>query len=183
MVSRRHFLGTGVLAGGALAVPAWLRGPVYAQTSEASRPGVPWGVQSGDATPSTAVIWSATDRPARMLVEYAADERLSGARRLVGPAALPETGYTAKVVLADLPSGRDIFYRVVFQDLGDLKTLSAPVTGRLRTALTGVAALIWPAIRLAEEIGQRKLSGSFTSQNRNAGLQVSLLVYASIFWS
>src|SRR5213594_3089798 len=35
-------------------------------------------------------------------------------------------------------------------------------------ALTGVAALIWPAIRLAEEIGQRKLSGSFTSQNRNA---------------
>src|SRR5437867_3334937 len=36
-------------------------------------------------------------------------------------------------------------------------------------ALTGVPALIWPAIRLAEEIGQRKLSGSFTSQNRNAG--------------
>jgi alkaline phosphatase D len=145
MVSRRHFLGTGVLAGGALAVPAWLRGPVYAQTSEASRPGVPWGVQSGDATPSTAVIWSATDRPARMLVEYAADERLSGARRLVGPAALPETGYTAKVVLADLPSGRDIFYRVVFQDLGDLKTLSAPVTGRLRTAPAEVrdVSFVW----------------------------------------
>ncbi|HEY7649553.1 MAG TPA: alkaline phosphatase D family protein [Methylomirabilota bacterium] len=134
MVSRRHFLSTGLLAGGALAAPAWLRGPVFAQTSEAARPGVPWGVQSGDATPSSAVVWSATDRPARMLVEYSTDERFSGARRLVGPAALPETGYTAKVVLADLPSGREVFYRVVFQDLGDLKTLSAPVTGRLRTA-------------------------------------------------
>jgi phosphodiesterase/alkaline phosphatase D-like protein len=69
MVSRRHFLTTGVAAGGVLAVPAWLRGPVYAQTSDASRPAVPWGVQSGEVTPSTAVIWSATDRPARMLVE------------------------------------------------------------------------------------------------------------------
>jgi alkaline phosphatase D len=134
MVSRRHFLTTGFVAGGTLAAPAWLRGPIYAQTSDASRPAVPWGVQSGDVTPSTAVIWSATDRPARMLVEYATDERFGGARRLRGPAALPETGHTAKVVLSGLPPGREIFYRVVFQDLGDLKTLSAPVSGRLRTA-------------------------------------------------
>ena len=134
MVSRRHFITAGVAAGVALAARAWLRGPVYAQTSDASRPAVPWGVQSGDVTPSTAVIWSATDRPARMLVEYSSDERFGGARRLAGPAALPDTGYAAKVVLSDLPPGRDIFYRVVFQDLGDLKTLSAPVAGRLRTA-------------------------------------------------
>jgi alkaline phosphatase D len=134
MVSRRHFITAGVAAGGAIAGRAWLRGPVYAQTSDASRPAMPWGVQSGDVTPSTAVIWSATDRPARMLVEYSTDERFGGARRLVGPAALPDTGYTAKVVLTDLPPGRDMFYRVVFQDLGDLKTLSAPAAGRLRTA-------------------------------------------------
>jgi alkaline phosphatase D len=134
MVSRRHFITAGVAAGGALAARAWLQGPVYAQTSDASRPAVPWGVQSGDVTPSTAVIWSATDRPARMLVEYSTDERFGGARRLVGPAALPDTGFTAKVVLSDLPLGRDVFYRVVFRDLGDLKTLSVPVAGRLRTA-------------------------------------------------
>jgi alkaline phosphatase D len=134
MVSRRRFLTTGLVAGGTLAAPGWLRGPIYAQTSDASRPAVPWGVQSGDVTQSTAVIWSASDRPARMLVEYATDERFGGARRLVGPAALPETGHAAKVVLTDLPAGRELFYRVTFQDLGDLKTLSAPVTGRLRTA-------------------------------------------------
>jgi alkaline phosphatase D len=134
MVSRRRFLTTGLACWGALAAPAWLRAPVWAQPSDASRPAVPWGVQSGDVTQSTAVIWSATDRPARMLVEYATDERFGGARRLVGPAALPETGYTAKVVLTDLPPGREIFYRVAFQDLGDLKTASAPVGGRLKTA-------------------------------------------------
>jgi alkaline phosphatase D len=134
MVKRRHFLATGLAAGGTLAVPAWLRGPVSAQTSDASRPAVPWGVQSGDVTASTAVIWSATDRPARMVVEYATDDRFHGARRRVGPAALPETGFAAKVVLTDLPPGREIFYRVVFRDLGDLRTLSAPASGRLRTA-------------------------------------------------
>jgi phosphodiesterase/alkaline phosphatase D-like protein len=33
------------------------------------------------------------------------------ASRLVGPAALPETGFTAKAVLTSLPAGQDIFYR------------------------------------------------------------------------
>jgi alkaline phosphatase D len=52
----------------------------------------------------------------------------------VGPAALPETGFTARVVLTDLPAGQDIFYRVAFLDLGDLRTASAPASGHLRTA-------------------------------------------------
>ncbi len=52
----------------------------------------------------------------------------------MGPTALPETGYAAKVALADLPAGQHVFYRVTFQDLGDLKTRSAPVSGRFKTA-------------------------------------------------
>lgn len=44
-------------------------------------------------------------------------EGLADARRVVGPAALPETGFTARVVLSGLPAGRTIVCRVLFQDL------------------------------------------------------------------
>ncbi len=133
-LTRRRFLGTSAAAVGSLALPSPLaRGP-FAQTSDRMRPGQPYGVQSGEVGPHEAVVWSATDRPARMLVDWATTDTFADARRLRGPAALPETGYAAKVTLADLPAGQDIFYRVTFQDLGDIKTLSAPATGRLRTA-------------------------------------------------
>jgi alkaline phosphatase D len=69
-----------------------------------------------------------------MIVEYATTEGFADARRVVGPAALPETGDAAQVVLTDLSAGQDVFYRVTFQDLGDLKSTSVPVTGRFRTA-------------------------------------------------
>jgi alkaline phosphatase D len=98
-----------------------------------ARPPIPFGVQSGDVTPDGAVIWSATDRPARLIVEYATGEGFGDVRRVVGPAALPETGSTAQAVLTGLPAGQDIFYRVSFQDLGDLKSVSLPVTGRFKT--------------------------------------------------
>jgi alkaline phosphatase D len=54
--------------------------------------------------------------------------------RLVGPAALEDSDFTARLDLAGLPPGETVIYRATFQDLGDLKTLSAPVTGRFRTA-------------------------------------------------
>ena len=133
-LTRRRFIGTSAAAAGSLALPSPLaRGP-FAQTSDRMRPGQPYGVQSGEVGPHEAVVWSATDRPARMLVEWATTDTFADARRLRGPAALPETGYAAWVTLTDLPAGQDIFYRVTFQDLGDVKTLSAPATGRLRTA-------------------------------------------------
>jgi alkaline phosphatase D len=85
-------------------------------------------------TRDSAVIWSSSDRPARLLVEYATTERMADARRVWGPAALPESGHAAKVVLTDLPAGQDVVYRATFQDLRDLRSMSAPVTGRFRTA-------------------------------------------------
>ena len=133
-LTRRRFLGASVAAAGSLALPSPLaRGP-FAQPGAGSRPGVPYGVQSGEVGPHQGVVWSATDRPARMLVEYATTDAFTDVRRVTGPAALPETGYAAKVALVDLPAGQPIFYRVTFQDLGDLRTLSAPVTGRFKTA-------------------------------------------------
>lgn len=121
-------------AAGSLVLPRAFAAAPAIVTSERARPSLPCGVMSGDVTDSRAVIWSKTDRPARMLLEIASNERFADARRLTGPAALEDSDFTARIDLGDLPPGETLFYRVTFQDLGDLKTLSAPVTGRLRTA-------------------------------------------------
>ncbi len=138
-LGRRAFLAG---AAGSLVIPrAFAQAPAAPApaapgivTSDRARPLLPCGVMSGDVTDSRAVIWSKTDRPARMLVEVAANERFADARRITGPAALEDSDFTARLDLSGLPPGETLFYRVVFQDLGDLKTLSAPATGRLRTA-------------------------------------------------
>jgi alkaline phosphatase D len=128
-IRRRAFI-----AGAAsMAVTGWGRAPALARV-DAGRPAIPWGVQAGDAAQRRAVVWSATDRPARMVVEYATSDRFVDARRAAPVAALPETGHAAKVILTGLPAGQDIFYRVRFQDLRDLAATSAPVTGRFRSA-------------------------------------------------
>ncbi len=129
--SRRRFLRDALAVGGALAGAGAWAPRVHAQTS---RPSVPFGAQTGEITAERAVVWSATDRPARLIVEYAATEQFRNARRVVGPAALPETGHTAKIALTGLPAGQDVFYRAAFLDLGDMKTTSDPVVGRFRTA-------------------------------------------------
>jgi alkaline phosphatase D len=102
-------------------------------TSDATRPQVPHGVMSGDVSGGRAIVWSRTDRPARMIVEYATTESFADARRVVGPHALETSDFTARVDLQDLPPGQELFYRATFLDLADLKTASVPVLGRLRT--------------------------------------------------
>jgi alkaline phosphatase D len=79
------------------------------------------------------VIWSRTDRSARMFVEYATTEAFADARRVRGPAALETCDFTSRVVLTDLPAGQRVFYRVTYQDLGDLRTWSEPVAGSFST--------------------------------------------------
>ena len=133
-INRRRLLVGGAALGGTalcggsrvgLAAPAVL-------ISDSERPQIPYGVMSGDPTDGRAIIWSKTDRPARMLVEYATREDFAGSQKAVGPAALAVSDYTARVDLGQLPSGSQIFYRISFQDLADLKTLSAPASGTLR---------------------------------------------------
>jgi alkaline phosphatase D len=138
-VSRRGFLvgSLGLVATATLARQSWAQGGTPGViTPDAGRPGLPSGVMSGDITSDRAIIWSRADRPARMVVEWAADEGLRDARRVVGPAALADSDFTARIDLAGLPAGQDIFYRVSFQDLADVKIFSAPARGRFRTAPT-----------------------------------------------
>src|SRR5687768_12809289 len=80
-----------------------------------------------------AVIWSRTDRSARMFVDYATTEAFTDARRVRGPAAIETSDFTSRVVLTDLPPGQRLFYRVTYQDLGDLRTWSEPAAGSFIT--------------------------------------------------
>lgn len=104
-------------------------------TAESSRPQIPQGVAVGDVTAGRAVIWSRSDRAAQMFVEYDTTERFSSPRRVPGPAALETSDFTSRIVLTDLPAGQRIFYRVLFQDLSDIRRWSLPSisTGSFQT--------------------------------------------------
>ena len=58
-----------------------------------------WGVQSGDVTATRALVWSRSDRPSRMVVEWATSPDFGAASRIMGPAASVDSDLTAKVVL------------------------------------------------------------------------------------
>src|SRR5262245_38137945 len=100
---------------------------------EGARPQIAEGTAAGDVGHDRAMIWSRCDRPARMIVEWDKSEKFTDSRRVPGPAAIESTDFTAKFDLRELPPGERIFYRVQFQDLGDLKTLSAPAIGMFKT--------------------------------------------------
>jgi alkaline phosphatase D len=138
-ISRRTALRAGMnaCASTALLSPAAriiTRGFPAIVQSDTSRPVLAQGIASGDVSDGRAVIWSRADRPARMVVEYATTDKFENVMRRVGPAALESSDFTARIVLADLPAGQRIFYRVSFQDLSDLRTWSVPQTGTFRTA-------------------------------------------------
>jgi alkaline phosphatase D len=127
---------SGILLGTA-AVPSTLR-PIYAApaivTADSARPQLTDGLQMGDVLRDRAVVWSRTDRPARMFVEYALDANFTDAIRVRGPHALEASDFTARIDVAHLPVDRQIFVRVLFQDLSNERVFSEAVTGSFRTA-------------------------------------------------
>lgn len=122
---------------------------------DSARPAVAQGVQSGDVTADRGLVWSRTDRPARMLLEYDTSDRFTNPTRLRGPHALAVTDFTARVDLTGLPAGQDIFYRVRFEDLSNPRALSVPVTGHFRTAPTALrdVTFVWTADTCGQGFG------------------------------
>ena len=108
-----------------------------AVTSESARPQMPYGVMSGDVDVDRAIVWSRADRSSRLLVEWSTTESMRDVRRIVGPAAIESSDFTARVDLLNLPAGQTIFYRAQFQNLADTAAFSAPVAGRFRTPPVG----------------------------------------------
>src|SRR5580692_8466058 len=87
--TRRRFLKTTAAAGmaaGGLARPLVSRA--------ADRPAISHGVQSGDVTVDSAVVWARADRPARALIDWSTTESFRDSRRAAYVDALPETDFT-----------------------------------------------------------------------------------------
>jgi alkaline phosphatase D len=93
------------------------------------------GIASGDVSTDSAVIWARADRPARMQVEYSSVESFRSIIGSVSSQAVPETDLTAKLLLENLPSGQDIFYRVWFDNTATGISGETQV-GHFRTAPT-----------------------------------------------
>ena len=98
-LTRRRFLSTTAAAGvGVIAMPYLSRA--------ADRPVITHGVQSGDVGIDGGVVWARADRPSQMMVEVATTESFKDARALPPITALPESDFTAKMLLENLPSGQ-----------------------------------------------------------------------------
>lgn len=98
------------------------------------RPTITHGVQSGDVSVDSGVVWARADRPSRMTIEVATTDSFKDIRGATFVDALPESDFTAKALVENLPAGQNIFYRVRLQDLASPTIVGEPVVGRFRTA-------------------------------------------------
>jgi alkaline phosphatase D len=129
LLTRRRFLLSAAAAG---AVTSAIAKPALSRAVD--RPVLTHGIQSGDVSSDSAVVWARADRPARMLVEIATSDSFATIRSGAFVDALPETDFTAKALIEDLPAGQDIFYRIRFADHSHPTVFSEPRVGRFRTA-------------------------------------------------
>jgi alkaline phosphatase D len=134
-MDRRRFVEHSLLVGGAaFALPR----AVMAQaapaivTPEGARPKFTSGVQAGDPLVDRAIVWTRSDRPSRLWVEWSTTASFSNAQRVRGPHLLEDSDYAGRIDLTGLPAGQEIFYRVVLQDLHNERVLSEPMAGHLR---------------------------------------------------
>jgi alkaline phosphatase D len=130
-LTRRSLLRVGA-AGTALAPVAAISKPYLSFATD--RPVITHGVQSGDVSVDSGVVWARADRPSRMQVEVATTDSFNFIRSGAFVDALPQTDFTAKFLIEGLPAGQDIFYRIRFQDLSSPTLVGEPMVGRFRTA-------------------------------------------------
>ncbi|MBT2409740.1 alkaline phosphatase D family protein [Streptomyces sp. ISL-12] len=129
---RRSVLRGSLAASAALTLPTALgAAPAFARSG---RPGAGWGVQAGDVSAHSGLVWVRSDRPARMIVETSATESFRNPRRWRGPLLGSGTDFTGTTRLSGLPAGEQIHYRVLLADPDDPRRTGEPVTGTFRTA-------------------------------------------------
>src|SRR5215813_4160982 len=131
--TRRRFLATSGAATALMTISGIAR-PFISRAND--RPLITHGVQSGDVSADSGVIWARADRPSRMLVEIATTDNFKDIRTAAFVDALPESDFTAKLLVENLPAAQEIFYRVRFQDLASPTIVGEPQVGRFRTAPT-----------------------------------------------
>ncbi|MBQ1088743.1 alkaline phosphatase [Streptomyces sp. B93] len=129
---RRSVLRGSLAASAALSLPGALgAAPALALSG---RPRAGWGVQTGDVTANSGLVWVRSDRPARMIVETSATESFRNPRSWHGPLLGSGSDFTGTTRLHGLPPGEQIHYRVLLADPDDPRRTGEPVTGTFRTA-------------------------------------------------
>ncbi|MFZ5894959.1 MAG: alkaline phosphatase D family protein [Myxococcota bacterium] len=132
--SRRNFLrSAGASLGGLSAILSAKQAPAQI-TRDSARPNAAWGIQVGDVLGDRAIVWSRSDRPARLVVEWSLDESFRNKHTVVGPYAFEASDFTARVDLDNLPQNAEVFLRVGFQAVDSRGAKSEPVLGRFRSA-------------------------------------------------
>ncbi len=135
MSKRREFIkrASGVLGGVGLAytLPNCALGIVR---RESVRPQLTQGLQFGDVNAHQGIVWSRSDRPARMWLDYSYTPSFQQFETLRGPYALANSDYTARIDLQSLRPDQQVYVRVRFQDLSNERVMSAPVQGSFITA-------------------------------------------------
>jgi alkaline phosphatase D len=131
---RRNFLNHSTALGASITLPslALAQAAPGVITRDAMRPQMAHGIQSGDPTATSAIIWTRSDRAARLWVDWSTTASFTNASRVRGPYLLEDTDFTGRIDLAGLPQGQEIFYRVVLQDLHNERVLSEAMPGHLR---------------------------------------------------
>jgi alkaline phosphatase D len=130
-ITRRRLLKT-IAAAAATTAVGNVAAPAFSRSAQ--RPVITHGVQSGDVSADSGMVWARTDRPSRMLIEAATTDSFKDIRQATFVDALPESDFTARALIEELPLDQDIFYRLSFQDLSSTKAISEPAVGRFRTA-------------------------------------------------
>src|SRR5262245_57576018 len=133
-LTRRRFLTSAAASAAVTALGGTISKPAFSRAAE--RPIITHGIQSGDVSIDSGVVWARSDRPSRMLVEVATTDSFRNLHSAVFVDALPETDLTAKAVIEGLPAGQEIFYRIRFQDHSFPTILSETQVGHFRTAPT-----------------------------------------------
>ena len=177
--------------GGRIDRRTFLRGSLAAAIliQDTDKPAIPQGVAAGDVTGNRAVIWSRSDRAARMFVEYSTTEKFENVRRVPGPMALENTDFTSKLVLTDLPAGQRIFYRVLYQDLMDLRRWSEPSPGSFATPSSATGrgrdtTIVWSADTVGQgwginpDFGGLKLYETMRAAQPDVFIHVGDTIYA-----
>jgi len=129
--SRRRFLKASAATAAGVMLPKWTftKGAPAIIAAESERPQALQGLSLGDPSNGSIVVWSRSDRPARMLVEWSLDEQFRQVQRIRGPYALEVTDFTARQSIEGLEAGSDVFVRVSFQSLNNDRAVGEPVTG------------------------------------------------------
>ncbi len=86
------------------------------------------GIQAGDVTADSAVVWTRSDRPARLFVQ------VPGVGTYRGPVLTAKSDFTGRIRLDGLPAGETLDYRVVLADPDAHRAVGEQANGLLRTA-------------------------------------------------